>query len=320
LFIRCKICGKPILPGEEIDEEHIFPIAIGGTIILYPTHKDCNSSFGDKVDVQLTDHKLVQLARVRLKIKGRTGLPNPLRTVRIENQHGDVFRFDTKNGFIKERRVYKHGNTIKIETEDDEDRTKLIKEVRRTLQREGLPALSDEEIRVRAVRVERQHQIQFKLGFDTLQYKRAIVKIAYEMGVYWLGDRYLKEDTARAIYRFLCSSQAEVTLERSQIKGTCGPIVPNEEYLWKELEVPEFHHLAILMRTGHHLACVIKVFNVLHGTVQISNRAALYIIRNHGGRFLTINPQTGLSKDCDLNEETMRLAVKNDKSYLWNQW
>ena len=64
--------------NDEFSVEHVFPDAIGGTLIINNVCKCCNDYLGREVDCKLTDHFLTKLARYTYKIPNKQGeIPNP---------------------------------------------------------------------------------------------------------------------------------------------------------------------------------------------------------------------------------------------------
>lgn len=49
IYPNCILCGKPITSVKELSQEHILPLARGGSNEdhnLYPSHKSCNNEKG----------------------------------------------------------------------------------------------------------------------------------------------------------------------------------------------------------------------------------------------------------------------------------
>ena len=49
IYPKCILCGKPITSVKELSQEHILPLARGGSnedYNLYPSHKVCNNEKG----------------------------------------------------------------------------------------------------------------------------------------------------------------------------------------------------------------------------------------------------------------------------------
>ncbi|WP_255259049.1 tyrosine-type recombinase/integrase [Bacillus thuringiensis] len=57
----------------------MFPDSLGGLLITNDVCKACNDKLGEKVDVHLVNHGLMQFARFTKGLKGKKGkLPNPI--------------------------------------------------------------------------------------------------------------------------------------------------------------------------------------------------------------------------------------------------
>ena len=67
--MRCIFCLKEREPSDE----HVFPAAIGGALIIKSVCKPCNDFLGAKVDVLLTHHKAILLKRAEFGMGERSG-------------------------------------------------------------------------------------------------------------------------------------------------------------------------------------------------------------------------------------------------------
>ena len=78
----CYRCGRPILPGQSWDADHILDRAQGGTddpSNLWPSHSRCNTSAGGKVGAKITnairrERKEAQDARPSARARGVRGV------------------------------------------------------------------------------------------------------------------------------------------------------------------------------------------------------------------------------------------------------
>jgi hypothetical protein len=63
----------------QLSKEHVFPEAIGGTMIIREVCKPCNDYLGHSIDTYLTNHWFTQAIRQHLGIKGKSKkVPNVL--------------------------------------------------------------------------------------------------------------------------------------------------------------------------------------------------------------------------------------------------
>jgi len=92
--LNCIVCNEE-KPDSETTIEHIFPEAIGGSLVLNDVCKPCNSYLGHSVDTALTDHFLILVKRAHLGVTGDSGkLPNPLKGTHNDDDERRV-RFET---------------------------------------------------------------------------------------------------------------------------------------------------------------------------------------------------------------------------------
>lgn len=305
----CILCAKPMEAHQSTDEEHIFPVAIGGTIAIpRPVHKACNGRLGTNCDSKLVDHPLIQILRHQLQIKGRSGPPNPLHRRKMTNSDGHLVRYEPDSGFRQEREVFRSRDEVLFRTEGDPEGKRLVKIVQDFFAKEGLPQLSPQQILHNARRQSKSEQINVEFPIDDTFYKLGILKVIYELAVLWLGDRYLADPMARRLRSALFDEKQDPTLQKYQLLGDIGPISSDSaiDYPWSPFEGYKDQHLAILIRQRHFLVCAVKIFDVFYGILSVSERAGLYGFAKHEGRFLSVNPVAGNYKDCSLQEELMR--------------
>lgn len=89
---KCIFCGKS---EEDFDKnncwtiEHIIPESLGNkTLKLQNVCKNCNSNLGTYVDNYFVNHRIVQMIRQQLKLKGKSGeIPNAFREGKGEDGH-----------------------------------------------------------------------------------------------------------------------------------------------------------------------------------------------------------------------------------------
>src|SRR5208283_4444094 len=67
--MRCLFC----LEEREPSVEHVFPDAIGGTLVIDRVCKPCNDWLGANVDVLLTNHKAILAKRAQFGLGERSG-------------------------------------------------------------------------------------------------------------------------------------------------------------------------------------------------------------------------------------------------------
>ena len=76
----------------EFNDEHMFFDALGGGAgenVIKNVCRDCNSLFGSRVDAIFLDHELTKVIRFVLKIRGRNGVPNPFKGIKVNYDDSD---------------------------------------------------------------------------------------------------------------------------------------------------------------------------------------------------------------------------------------
>jgi len=117
--------------------------------------------------------------------------------------------------------------------------------------------------------------VKREIPIDLLEYQRPIVKIAYELGLYWLGKRYSADPIAQAIRSFLFDPRNvhEIGTEY-KIEGIIDLVPPSDgsfNFPWKDIE---HIHQGMLVATVDKVVCSIKIFNVIYARIVISRQGS----------------------------------------------
>lgn len=295
--------------------EHIFPDAIGGTLIINNVCKSCNDKLGHSVDYHLVNHLFIQFERMLLKIGGKSGrIPNPLgKGVLASNQQQRVDYRLNKKGEPQELyllpRVEKIRNSDGTETlnisVDRKDEAKLPILVNKVLKRNGASEMTREQISEQILKTSEPHpKVLINTQFDTLQYKRTILKIAYELAFYWLGDNYFEDPASEMIRKCILDDNLPSDFSiKYPIKGTIDLI--NKQAMFNFQNESPKNHLAFMIVNGKKINCYIKIFNTFEAIINISNDASIY--PTFRGNFISINPITGVTKESSYSEAILNL-------------
>lgn len=313
--MKCIICKEN---KDKLTEEHIFPDSIGGTLTVFNVCKSCNDLLGHSVDHHLVDHLLIQFQRLELNIRGKSGkLPNPLEKGVINNelQQKVQYRFDN-NGKPRELYIVPYQNVEENEDQslnltvsaDLKDKKKVPEMINKTLKRKGKQELTLEEIEALSVEIYDPNptmKVQHKVNMH--DYRRAILKIAYELAHYWIGEEYFKDSTGEMIRRcFLDNELPFEFYEEYPIKGIItirddnNPIIQD---LWHE----ETHnHIAFIKRDGEQINCYVRIFKVFEACIRMSENASSY--PHFKDQFISIDPVSGAIRESSFIEEINRIC------------
>jgi hypothetical protein len=271
----CPICHRPGQPTEE----HIFQSAIGGSVVLPDLCKNCNDYLGQAVDCKLTDHFLIVVKRFMLGVRNRYGkLPNPLAgTYPDMTGQKTTLETDSKGNPLGFRFLPQIGQEIdgKLEIKiDSKDSAKLLDIVKKQYTRRGLPVPSDDELLGLVEKVSESVGVHRKIDIDLIEYKRGVLKIAYELGLRWLGLDYRFDSTARKMRKCLFDKRtlAEIGSEY-EMPGyiELGPIPSMDAWdePWKDFA---HLHLAMIFSNQEGVFCALRIFDVIYAHLRISTK------------------------------------------------
>jgi HNH endonuclease len=321
---RCIICDL-YKPQEDFNIEHIFPEAIGGRLTTKRVCTSCNSFLGSHVDAPLTNHFMIELTRHVRHIPSKEGVvPNPFTRGHLRDNPEQKAKWlsDGKGNMGKlefttqvRKTNDEHGNPQFAISVDESNSNEIPKIIQKLARRTNTPEPTNEEMTAMLasakVQTFDQPWIDFKVQMDFENYKKGILKIAYEMAFYWLGEHYLDDPTARRIRTFLANPNANQ--DAHQIRGRIDLASDDKSIskLWKNDT-----HIALLKQTENFLTCTIRIFNTFEGVIYVSEDASLYALVQE--RFIELDPTSKSIRELPLLEEIRRLVKTNGaKDFDW---
>ena len=319
----CIFCCQDMPPSLE----HVFPLAIGGTVTTDRVCATCNSDLGTRVDAALSDFFPVRMRRAKLKLAGNSGVPPAwyemfLGQAKLIGQIADRVQttFNKATGQLDTRQLYHavdvvtpDGKKARQITIDARDKDQIPTIIRRERQRHGLPPLSDKELAVLAgaytITVVENPLVQISPTINFAYLRHAMMKIAYELAFMWLGEEYLTDPLAFELRAAICSPDVAST---DAVAGYVGEAEGCE--VFNKFWVPhEEHHLAYAnIVAGKAVVICVRIFDIYAAAIVVSHDPSRYVctIGDHPKlRFLAINSVSGRTIDTAFDKESQRLAV-----------
>lgn len=271
-------------------DEHVFPEAIGGHLILRTAVcKGRNDQLGAAVDCALADDFLVQILRLGLRIPNKTGaIPAPLHDGLVKGhprRRGTYSVSSEGIGRVRlrplvERAVDIDGRpVVKIVADsEDEGREILQKLTQRAARRGQRTAVIDtwrEVIRSPTV----VKQVRTVPGTII----RPLLKIAYELGVLWLGSDYSRHVCGLPLARAVVTgfvSEIEAELRHFPLRS-----------VFKGWDLPSTHHAATLQLVDGRIWVAFRVFNVIEARVLVADTHRDF--PSASAQWIVLNPLAG---------------------------
>lgn len=316
----CIFCSQERPPSVE----HVFALAIGGTITTNRVCEECNSTLGTRVDAALSDFFPIRMRRAKLGLRGNNREPPQwyemfLGEAKLVGQTANRVRtiFNEETGKLETRQLHHaenvvtpEGNKIRRITIDARDKDQIPTIISRERKRHGLPPLSDDELAVAAAAYTtnpvEQPLVHRSLSFSFAYLRHAMFKIAYELAFLWLGETYLSDPLARELRTAICDPDIASTDHLAGYVGdaqTCSVFkfwLPHEE-----------HHLAYAtVLAGQDVVMCIRIFDIYAAAVVVSRDAGRYLAGTDEAqlRFLALDSVSGRTIDTAFNEERHRIV------------
>lgn len=276
-IIKCIFCLK----DKQESDEHVFPDGLGGQLIIKEVCKGCNDYLGKEIDTHLVNNLLMQFARFLYKIPGKKGiLPNPIGkgVLETEPDREVYYKFDKEGNpqslYLVPQKIEADDGTSISFSVDASDENKLAGMINKTLERKGLPTMSKEEVLENGTRqIIDKPKILVNAEFNFNSYRKAILKIIYELSYYFLGPNFLEDPLAEIIRNYIKSSKLEV----QGLKGSIGLVkeTGSNNQIFRQLAI-DHGHIAVMLKDQNKIYCYVNIFNKFEGTFLVSERAQNY--------------------------------------------
>ncbi len=322
--MRCIFCLK----DRPATVEHVFPLAIGGSLTTDRVCKCCNDWLGSRADAALSNNLLIRFRRSALELKGNSRrapmLAEPLLgTWPLASDPEQEVRviFDKKTGKLKFWTIPKTFNVVLPDGSealrviiDASDPSSLATIIKRERKRRDLLPLSPEELEEECRKLKvpentvtiENPTLHMTLTFDSRIVPQALLKIIYELAFLWMGEGYLDDPKAAELRSAIFAD--DVALAEKLMNYTSSTSEFPASSLWQPHQA---HHLAFSTVVGGGIGICVRVFDIFAGTAVITDDAARYLSGPDPGRklrFLVMDARDQRQHESALRTEHRRLA------------
>lgn len=308
---RCLICLGDLLAATE---EHIFPEAVGGTLVTQEVCKPCNDYLGSDVDAPVVGTFLVQIIRLCLGLEGKGAIPNPFKRGTLQTDPKQIVhvRLNTSGELVPVMvpRVERSGDKAII-TVDASEKENLLKIANKVRERASLKPLTQEEVEA-ACDVQNLGQVHIEIPIvqDTFAHYRGLIKIAYELGARWLGSAFLDDGCAQLLRD--CLRDRDYTGPDSAKYPIRGKICLANEMpeldFWAATEPRA--NLAFTQEADGRISCVVQLLGAFRACIVLSDDAGRYPGYEH--MFYAEDPVTKNKRESTFIDECNRLDDAGD--------
>jgi len=300
-MFKCIICFNDLDDSRNSDE-HIFPEAIGGTIIINNVCKDCNDHLGSYVDSHLVNHFFIQSQRLFLKLSGKTGkIPNPLENGTMVSDPTQKIKYFIKDGIPESLYLLpnikydtdENGNitlNIRLDEKDENKIDDIISKLKERAAKKG------QKLNFKMNKVVKgtlkTPAISTKVKYDLINWHRSLIKIAYELVAKYCDDSFLNTGLASSFRNLLTlKTITEKDLVNTNFKGKI-------EFIDKakgDFSIFDDSNslYGILYHLNSNLLCEVRIFEIF--------RCLLTMIENYEG---PINSKDALIFKIDVRNKT----------------
>lgn len=248
--------------GSLRSDEHVFPEAIGGTLICRDVCRSCNGRLGSAADVALTDHSAIKFVRRKFGLRGKSGtLPSPFpRGTLKEGETVTAVAWDSEYFYrFPTERNTSTGRDVLVDPRDARKIPRIVEKLRRR----GRAA----DTGVRVVDEDIRGVITFPLEKDLRACEPCLLKVAYELACGILGPSFAREARATAIRAFLRNPASDVEKSGIVAEFRGGSALP------RMAGAREEHLIGGLMRQKGRTVGYVRIFNLVDAMILVSDRS-----------------------------------------------
>lgn len=287
-------------PRRRSGGEHVFPYGIGGSFTIDRVCEDCDNHRGNDADAGLIKQEDIEERRIGLGLRGRNGsVPDPV-GVAIRRPHPHPERPDERvkvsratDGTMSiesvtfiDFQVIDHAGALReIRATDNtvvnpRDNDTLPQRVRSALKKRGVTdeKTVEDVIRGFIASLETHHEsvlVPVPIRKNRRGHQRGLLKIAYEMAWYWLGDTWLEDATAVAMREVLNGDMTQA----DRISGDADVDVSG---LLTVMGVDAARtHMALIYIYANRLTVAVRLLDAHCVAFFVSDTPANYAMPNH---------------------------------------
>jgi hypothetical protein len=319
-MMRCIFCCKERPPSVE----HVFALALGGTITTDRVCEKCNSTLGSRVDAALNDFLPIRTRRAKLGLAGNARTPPSLFEILLGDHKmigpaANRIRttIDKSTGKLDIRQLHHatdvilpDGRKARQITIDERDQNQIPKIIQRERKRHGMPPLSQEELILEAnkftVTAVEHPLVQVTINVSFAYLRHAMMKIAYELAFLWFGESYLDDPLAVKLRKAIMDTDLAST---DSLPGYVGEAEPCTAFqFWTPHEA---HHLAYATFVTNFVVIAVRVFDLYAAVITVTDEPRRYF-RSAADtsklRFLAIDSVSGKTINTTFDAESRRMA------------
>lgn len=291
--------------------------------------RECNSILGSTVDAPLSDHIFIVIRRAELGLKGNSNtIPDALKnllgtgmsTLVSDPTQRVQLTTNPNTGKLDLKMIY-HATETKLGGEvvqrqitlDARDVGQVGTIIQRERKRAGHQPLSLEELKAQVdlvvaagSRTIEKPEVKHQIILDRVEFRKGLLKIAYELAFIWLGETYLDDPMAARLRDVILSRSDEQT---AKLRGgiTIGPDSPPVKFWFSEKDC----HIAYSSKAEKEIAICVKIFDIFTAVVIVTEQMERYLqgeLEERTIQFIRLDPVSETFKQTSLARELDRLG------------
>lgn len=271
--MKCIFCRKE-MSDNDVSREHVVPAALGGTLVIREVCKECNSTLGSNIDIGLTENYFINFHISKYGITKHGKPVNPFKND-LYDVDGAKMRMviDKSTGNFIPQRVHpdiqirdiagsnkKEIHCIYSPGQENSCIHDIIKQLERKFHA-NKELITANLKSVKKISIPYTNELHYTGEINIYELYMAIIKIAYELAYYWLGQEYLESEFSKEISQTLIKKDFKNGIK--YIGNAKGHLLHHKSYFISAIMIPKPY--------TNDLYIVINIFNIFSIPVKIYN-------------------------------------------------
>ncbi len=278
----CIFCLTPFNDSFQASLEHIIPESIGGAVEFYCMCHKCNSDIGSLIDSKLTNDWFVRAKSQIVGVKNKKGI--------VPNVFKETKSFTGKDQDLECNIIINDDNKLEAEIKEIvklnvvgekaqinvcgniSNIDRIMEKIKTSARRKGILSKIDlDEIRQKIISESSHSQdsreVSSKFSVSREDFLKPMVKIAYEIAYYYLGEDYRTDKVGNKIHKWLVEYE-DYNIENLETFISTS-YTANMDNFFFNLE--PHNHIVFLKSTQNKMICFVQIYDLMQIRILITN-------------------------------------------------
>ena len=261
--MKCIICKKDKLE-DKFNLEHVFPEAIGGSIVTNSVCSECNSRFGTTVDKKFSNSRVIKIISNRLDVRTKKGkIPKMFPEVMSSNDDPSI-KADVHEDSVskkidstyKTKLVIEDGVLKNISYDSRKSEAEVLMDIENEFKKRNIQ-FTDETKQTILEKIKNDydesfHELVHKEEIDNDPLILECIKIAYECSCLKLGEKYHDDSISLMLEDYLSRNKLDSYFRDNLLRF----------FDYNDKDVKKRHGVS-LEKIKNNILCTVSLFDAI---------------------------------------------------------